>query len=191
MKKIRTIIILILVLFSSISFAANPSKEINSKCRKNIRLLNTGTALAIKQNSNINIPKWGSLKQALSTFLDKEKHLEGKEIVGPTPDCEYYIVSLSKDDYQWLCNLHGVIDGEHSVSLQYHEYLLQGKTCKKYESNENYKKHLKDMIRWTEYTLTPKEFFMFHYNQNPIVTTVLSIILVVVSFILLKSFFKF
>ena len=191
MKKIRTIIILILVLFSSISFAANPSKEINNKCRKNIKLLNEGTALAIKQNSNINIPKWGSLKQALSTFLDKEKHLEGKEIVGPTPDCEYYIVSLSKEDYQWLCNLHGVIEGNQNLTLQYHEFLLSGKTNSKYESNENYKKHMNEMIRWTEYTLTPKEFLKFHYNQNPIVTTVLSIIIVIVSFVLLKSFFKF
>lgn len=191
MKRIKILILILLVLFSSIVFAANPSKEINNKCRQNLKILNEATAKMLAQKEDYRFQAWTSYKQAISSFLEPDKYLDGKKIEGPTPDCEYYLVSMNKDEHQWLCNLHGVIDGDSIISLKYHEYQLQGKTNKKYMTNENYAKHVKEMLRWTEYTLTPKEFIKYHYNMNPIVTTVATIFLIVVSYLLLKSFFKF
>ena len=87
--------------------------------------------------------------------------------------------------------LHGVNDGNQTLSLQYHEFVLQGKSNSKFMVNENYKKHVQNMLSWTEYTLTPKEFLKYHYNMNPIMTTIVLVLVVGVGFYLLKSFFKF
>ena len=191
MKKIKYILLLVSVFISSILFAANPSKEINNKCRQNLKLLNEATEKMLQDKKNYKLQTWSTYNQAITNFLDSDKYLDGKKIVGPTPDCEYYLVSINDNDFQWLCNLHGVIDGNTVYTLRYHEFQLQGKSNKKYEVNENYENHVKEMLRWTEYTLTPKEFIKYHYNMNPILTTVISIVLVVGSFLLLKSFFKF
>ncbi len=190
MKKIGFILLLMSMFITSILFADNPSKEINNKCRQNLKLLNSATAEMLKEKGQ-EIHSWTSMTQFNKMFLDFNKFLDIKKIVGPTPSCEYYLVYLSKDDYQWLCNLHGVLDGNHTLSLKYHEYQLQGKTCDRYKSIKEYEKHTKEMLTWTEYTLTPKEFFKYQYNTNPIMTTVITIVLVIVSFALLKSFFKF
>ena len=177
------------LLLSAMSFAANVGREINSKCRQNLKLLNSGTEKLIKSTS-YNIPKWCTYKQAIKDFLYPDKYLEGKTVVGPTADCEYYLVSNDKGEFQWLCYLHGVIEGEKTMSFRYHEHQLQGKSTSKFMSNEEYKKHVQSMLHWTEYTPTPKEFFIYHYNMNPIVTTVLTVFLVLLSIYLIKSFFN-
>lgn len=177
------------LLFSAMSFAANVGREINNKCRQNLKLLNTGTEKLVKATS-YNLPKWCTYKQAIKDFLYPDKYLEGKTIVGPTPDCDYYLVCNDKGEYQWLCYLHGVIDGEKTLSFRYHEHQLQGKTTTKFMNIEEYKKHAQSMLHWTEYTPTPKEFFIYHYNMNPIVTTVLAVFLVLLSIYLVKSFFN-
>ena len=141
MNKIKTIILFLFVIVSSISFAANPGRDISNKCRQNLKLLNTGTEKMLKSKTYI-LPKWSSYKQAISTFLDSEKHLDGKKTVGPTPDCDYYLISLDNNDFQWLCMLHGVLDGDQNLSLNYHEFVLQGKSNSKFMSNDNYKKHV-------------------------------------------------
>lgn len=189
MKKIFLIAIAALFIVNSL-FAANTGKEINNKCRTNLKLLNTGTAEMLKKN-RIDLPKWATYKQATSSFLDPDKYLEGKKIEGPTPDCQYFLVSLSGNDYQWLCNLHGVLDGDKTVSFRYREHQLQGKTAEKYMINDNYKEHVQNLLHWTEYTPTPKEAFLYQYNMNPITTTVITIAIVVISFLTLKTFFKF
>ena len=177
------------VFLTAAVFSANVGREINSKCRQNLKLLNAGTEKLIKSTS-CNLPKWGTYKQAIKDFLYPDKYLENKTIVGPTPDCEYYMVSNDKGEYDWLCYLHGVLEGDKTMSFRYHEHQLQGKTTSKFMTNEEYKKHVQSMLHWTEYTPTPKEFFIYHYNMNPIVTTVLSIFIVLLSIYLIKSFFN-
>ena len=190
MKKITFGLILIFtLLLSVVSYAANVGREINSKCRQNLKILNSGTEQLIKSTS-ASLPKWCTYKQAIKDFLYPDKYLEGKTIVGPTPDCEYFLVSNDKSEFQWLCYLHGVLDGDKTMSFRYHEHQLQGKTTTKFMNNEEYKKHVQSMLHWTEYTPTPKEFFIYHYNMNPIVTTVLTVFLVLLSIYLIKSFFN-
>ncbi len=189
MKKIKTIFIMFLVFISTTAFSANVGREINSKCRQNLKLLNAGTEKLVKSTS-YNLPKWCTYKQAIKDFLYPDKYLENKTIVGPTPDCEYYMVSNDKGEYDWLCYLHGVLEGDKTMSFRYHEHQLQGKTTSKFMTNEEYKKHVQSMLHWTEYTPTPKEFFIYHYNMNPIVTTVLSVFIVLLSIYLIKSFFN-
>lgn len=190
MKKIKLFILIFCVLIASVSFAANPSKEINNKCRQNLKILNNAMKQMLEKK-DYNLPKWSSYQQVLNQFLDFEKFMEGKKIVGPTPDCTYFLVNLGKGEWQWLCYLHGVLEGDENYSLKYHEYQLQGKANKKYMNNEEYKKQVQNMLSWTEYTLTPVEFFKYHYNMNPIITTILTVGLFIGSFLLLKSFFKF
>ena len=190
MKKITIGLSLVFtLLLSVVSYAANVGREINNKCRQNLKLLNTGTEKLVKATS-YNLPKWCTYKQAIKDFLYPDKYLEGKTIVGPTPDCDYYLVSNDKGDYQWLCYLHGVLEGDKTMSFRYHEHQLQGKTVTKFMNNEEYKKHVQTMLHWTEYTPTPKEFLIYHYNMNPIVTTVLTVFLVLLSIYLIKSFFN-
>ena len=191
MKKITFGLSLIFtLLLSVVSYAANVGREINSKCRQNLKLLNSGTEKLIKSNTAFNIPKWCSYKQAIKDFLYPDKYLEGKSIVGPTPSCEYYLVSNDKNEYQWLCYLHGVNEGDKTMSFRYHEHQLQGKINSKFATNEEYKKHMQSMLHWTEYTPTPKEFIIYHYNMNPIVTTVITVSLILLSIYLIKSFFN-
>lgn len=191
MIRRKIILLLIMVLVVSVVFAANPGRDINNKCRQNLKLLNSATQTFLKKNSDYVLTTWSTYQQAVGSFLDADKYLDGKKIVGPTHDCEYYLISINRNDFQWLCNLHGVIEGDQNLSLKYHEFLLQGKSNSKYMGVENYKKHVQDMVRWTEYTLTPVEFFKYNYNMNPVITTVLTVLLAAVSFYLLKSFFKF
>ncbi len=190
MKKIKIVFLFIFVFISFTVFAANPGRDISNKCRQNLKLLNLGTEKMLK-NKNYNLPKWSTYKQAISTFLDPEKYLDNQKIIGPTHDCEYCIVSLDNNDFQWLCMLHGVLNGEQNLSLNYHEYVLQGKSNKKFMGIDNYKKHVQDMLRWTEYTMTPTEFFKYHYSMNPILTSIICFVVVVGGFILIKQFFKF
>lgn len=191
MKKILLIAIATVLLFANSVYAVNTGKEINNKCRSNLKLLNAGTAAMLKNNTKYDLPKWLTLAQATNSFLDPEKYLENKKIEGPTPDCQYFLVSLNNDEYQWLCNLHGVIDGDKTVSFRYREHQLQGKTAEKYMVNESYKEHVQNLLHWTEYTPTPVEAFKYQYNMNPITTTIISIIVLVVAVFTLKTFFKF
>ena len=190
MNKITVCLSLVFALLISVmSFAANVGREINNKCRQNLKLLNTGTEKMIKATS-YSLPKWTTYKQAIKDFLYPDKYLEGKSIVGPTPDCDYYLVSDDKNEFQWLCYLHGVLEGDKTMSFRYHEHQLQGKTTTKFINNEEYKKHVQSMLHWTEYTPTPKEFIIYHYNMNPIVTTVTCIFFIALSIYLVKSFFN-
>ena len=178
------------LLLSVVSYAANVSRELNNKCRQNLKILNNGTQLMLKQTSR-ELPKWVSYKQAIKDFLYPEKYLENKTIVPPTVDCDYYLVSNDNNDYQWLCYLHGVLEGNQTLSFRYHEHQFQGKVSDRFMNNEQYKKHYQNMLHWTEYSPTPKEFLIYHYNMNPIVTTITCVVLVLGSFYLIKSFFKF
>ncbi len=190
MKKLLFIAVFISIFFSSILFAENTGRVINNKCRANLKILNAATSKMLSQHDFV-LPKWSTYKQAISNFLKPEKYLDDKEIVGPTPDCQYYLVSDEKNDFQWLCYLHGVLEGNQNLTLKYHEHVLQGKKNDKYMTNEDYKTHFQYMLHWTEYTLTPVEYFKYHYNMNPIITTVLGIIFLIASYLALKSFFGF
>lgn len=190
MKKIKFILFITYILISSVLFAANPSKEINNKCRQNLKRLKSATENMLKQK-DYQFTKWTSYEQALNSFLDKEKYLDNKDIEGPTPDCKYYLVNIGKGDWQWLCFLHGILDGKENYSLNYHEYQLQGKGDSKYLIVDEYKNHVQNMLGWTNYTLTPLEFLKYHYNMNPIITTILTLVIGIGGYILLKQFFKF
>lgn len=188
MKKIFFIILVTLFTAQNL-YGANTGKEINSKCRSNLRLLNKATTDMLKSKV-FDLPQWESYKQASNSFLSADKYLDGKKILGPTLDCEYFLVSLNNNDFQWYCNLHGVLEGEKTISFRYHEHQLQGKSSDKYMVNDNYKKHVQSMLQWTEYTPTPLEVFKYHYNMNPIMTTILGILFVIGTFIGARSFFR-
>lgn len=189
MKKILTILAILTVLLASEVFAANPGKEINNKCRANLKALNSATADFLKSN-RADLPKWAPYKLVFSSLIEPTKYLD-KKIESPTPDCQYFLVSIDNNDYQWYCEIHGVLEGERTLTFRYHEHELSGKTCSRYMINENYEKHAQNLLHWTEYTPTPLETFKYHYNTNPLTTTILSVLFVVVAVVTIKQFFRF
>lgn len=187
MKKLYLLLLLALFV-SNTAFAVNTGKEITSKCRANLKQLNDITAKFLSK-TNKDLLKWAPYKLVFSSLIP-EDYIE-KPIVSPSADCKYYLISIDNKDFQWYCDIHGVIDGDNNLSFRYHEHQMNAKTCSRYKINENYEKHCKDLLHWTEYTPTPKEFFLYHYNMNPKTTTILAVIIIVGGFLALKSFFRF
>ena len=153
--------------------AEDTGKVINNRCRANLKMLNEAVAKFLAENDS-GLPSWANYETVALSLIDR-KYFAGK-LEAPTRDCKYNLVAVSRNDYQWYCDLHGVLDGENSVTFMYHEHRLTGKTTKRYENIERYKQHTKDLLRWTEYQQTPGEKFKFHYNSNPLTTIILSIL---------------
>lgn len=173
MNKNRLLIFLMFFcLFLEAAGAEDTGKVINNKCRANLKALNEATAKFLAENDS-GLPFWANY-QTVSTSLIDSKYLPTK-LEAPTRDCKYNLVATSRDDYQWYCDLHGVINGEKSVTFMYHEHRLMGKTTNRYQNIEKYREHVKDLLRWTEYHPTPTEKFKFYYNMNPLSTLIFAI----------------
>ena len=190
MKRIIFFLIVILLSVSNGVFAENTGKEINNKCRKNLKALNEATE-SLAKSKEFFLPQWISYEQAIENLNGFENALDGKVIKSPTIDCKYFLVCHSNSDYQWLCDLHGLLDGDKTISFRYKEHQLQGKTSEHFKDINKYKEHTKRILHWTEYTPTPIESFKYHYNMNPITTTLISVIVVAGVFFTLKTFFRF
>ena len=152
--------------------AEDTGKLINNKCRANLKMLNEATAKFLAENDS-GLPSWANHQTVTMSLVDRKYFAE--ELVPPTRDCKYYLVAVSREDYQWYCDLHGVLDGEKTVTFMYHEHRLMGKTTVRYGNIEKYRDHVKDMLRWTEYNPTPVEKLKYQYNMNPLTTVLLAI----------------
>ncbi|MDD3148443.1 MAG: hypothetical protein PHD82_14210 [Candidatus Riflebacteria bacterium] len=173
MKKLLKFILMIALCCScQTTSAEDTGKLINNRCRANLKALNEGTAKFLAENDS-GLPSWANFDTISSSLIDK-KYLSKPE--PPTRDCKYFLVSVSRDDYQWYCDLHGVLEGEKTVTFMYHEHRLMGKTTSRYAKIEKYRDHTLELLRWTDYHPTPVEKLKYHYNSNPLTTIILGIV---------------
>lgn len=164
--------------------AEDTGKLITNKCRANLKMLNDGTARFLAEN-DAGLPFWGNYDTILASLIDSKYFASKPE--APTRDCKYNLVSVSRDDYQWYCDIHGVLEGEKTVTFRYHEHRLMGKTTSRYANIQKYRDHVKDLLRWTEYAPTPVEKLKYHYNMNPLTTIILGIVGVIVMFLIYRN----
>jgi len=185
LKKHLTAILLLAGLLVATGFhplmAADTGKLITNQCRQNLKMLNETTARFLK-DTNEQLPPWARYETVKSSLMSFD-YLP-KDPAQPTPDCKYFLISNSRDDYQWYCGLHGVLDGEKTITFLYHEHRIMAKTTERYMNNKRYKDHNSDLLRWTEYSPTPVERFKYHYNMNPLSTIlIMSGIVLVILFV--------
>lgn len=171
-KTVLLLLCLFLCLIVQTLRAEDTGKIINNQCRANLKTLNEGTAKFLSENDS-GLPSWTNYQTIFSSLIDPRYFSAKPE--PPTRDCKYNLVAISRDDYQWYCDLHGVLNGEKTVTFMYHEHRLMGKTTNRYQNIEKYREHVKDLLRWTEYRPTPMEKLKFHYNMNPLSTIIFSI----------------
>lgn len=171
-KSLLLFLLLPLIFCIQPLLAEDTGKAITHQCRQNLKMLNDGTAKFLKENES-GIPAWGKYETIKTSLIDYNYFPKDPE--PPTPDCRYYLVSVSRDDFQWYCDLHGVLEGDKTVTFRYHEHKLMAKTSTRYENIPKYKDHIKDLLRWTEYDPTPVEKLKFYYNMNPTTTLILAI----------------
>jgi hypothetical protein len=150
--------------------AADTGKLITNQCRQNLKMLNEVMKKHVEKNNEL-LPPWANYATVKSSMLSFDDLPQ--DPVAPTPDCKYNLISNSRDDFQWYCTLHGVLEGEKTVTFQYHEHRIMAKTSSRYMNNQRYKDHNSDLLRWTEYAPTPVERFKYHYNMNPLSTILL------------------
>lgn len=187
MKKSLLLLIIVLIYLNSTTvLAENTGRIINNKCSNNLKTLNEATKQLL-ENHQYELPQWRSF-EAFYEDSDLYKHLKEKPI-SPTVDCRYFLVSLNKNDYQWCCDLHGVVNGDKTVSFMYHEHATVGKINSKYEEIEEYSGHAKTMLHWTNYQQTFTEYLKYNYNMNPI-TTIISIIgVLIIAFVVYRTIY--
>jgi hypothetical protein len=161
--------LLFFCMLSTVIHADDTGKVITNQCRQNLKMLNEGTRKFL-QESDSAIPIWGKYETIKSSLIDYNYY--PKDPVPPTRDCHYYLVSTSRDDFQWYCDLHGVLEGEKTITFRYHEHQLMAKTSSRYANIPKYADHVKDLLRWTEYNPTPVEKLKFYYNMNPMTTVI-------------------
>lgn len=171
-NNLLLLFIALILLNSATAFAENTGRIINNKCISNLKNLNQATKKML-ENHSYELPRWRAF-EAFYKDTSLHEHLEEKPS-SPTVDCRYFLVSLSKNDYQWCCDLHGVMSGDQTVSFMYHEHASVGRINSKYEQIEEYNGHVKTMLHWTNYRQTFTEYLKYNYNMNPI-TTILVII---------------
>ena len=188
MKKHLTAILLLAGLLiatgASSLMAADTGKLITNQCRQNLKTLNETTAKFVK-DTNEHLPPWARYDTVKSSLMSFD-YLP-KDPVPPTPDCKYFLISNSREDFQWYCSLHGVLDGEKTITFQYHEHRIMAKTTQRYMTNKRYQDHNSDLLRCTEYTPTPVERFKYHYNMNPLSTILIMSGIVLVIFVVYRS----
>ena len=184
LKKIALLIILIIT--ASTLYAENTGKIINNKCRTNLKLLNESTQKMLEKH-NYDLPPW----RPLEVFYKETKLFEvlDKLPTPPTLDCRYYLASLGSKDYQWCCELHGVIDGDKTVSFKYHEHAMMGKINSKYEKIPEYSVAVKSMLHWTNYRQTFSELMIYHFNMNPISTILFGIFAITIVYVIYKAIY--
>ncbi len=173
MKKTLLLLLLVFMCLTTHDLRAEDTgKVINNRCRANLKMLNEATAKFLAENDS-GLPSWANHQTVTMSLIDRKYFAE--QLVPPTRDCKYYLVAVSREDYQWYCDLHGVLEGEKTVTFMYHEHRLMGKTTSRYANIEKYREHVKDMLRWTEYSPTPMEKLKYQYNMNPLTTILLAI----------------
>lgn len=164
--------------------AQTTGQTINMKCRENLRMLNEATANYINETRTPALPPWTTFENAKNMLLGLDYLPKDPE--PPTENCKYFLVSSDLRDFQWYCNLHGVLEGDKTISFRYQEHQLQARTNSKYNHIKNYQQHTQNLLRWTEYHPSPMENLKYYYNSSPVTT----IITVTIAFLLLVYFYR-
>jgi hypothetical protein len=164
--------------------AADTGKLITNQCRQNLKTLNEATQKFVNDTGD-QLPPWARYETVKSSLMNSD-YLP-TDPVGPTPDCKYTLVSNSREDFQWYCNLHGVLEGEKTVTFLYHEHQIMGKTTSRYMNNRRYKEHTSELLRWTDYAPTPVERLKYHYNMNPLSTILVMAGVLLVIFVVYRT----
>ncbi len=173
LKKTSRLLALVLVtlLFSRTgTITADPGHEITKACRVNIKTLNEAVEKYLKDGHG-NLPRWAPYKDmqtmVLSKYIDKKP-------VPPTLDCEYFFVGMNPENYDWYCNIHGVLGGNRSITFRYHEFEFKAFINDKYLEVAKYKSHVDNVIRWCSYSPTLMESIKFSYSRNPLTTVLIT-----------------
>lgn len=177
---------LLLLCFSLPVQAVDTGKLLTNQCRANLKMLNDAVAKFLSENDSA-LPAWSPYEN-VKTMLLEIKYLP-KDPELPTKDCKYHFVSLSTHDYQWYCDLHGMLEGDKSVTFNYHEHKFTAKTNSRYQNIKKYKDHMQNLLRWTEYNPTPVEKLKYHYNKNPATTIALFVIAAIALLFVYKNVF--
>jgi hypothetical protein len=177
----------VFILIAQSAFAIDTGKLITNECRANLKMLNEVTKKYLEENDS-GLPAWSTYKN-VKDMLIGVKYLP-KDPVPPTRDCQYYLVSLGTHDFQWYCNLHGVIDGDKTITFNYHEHKIMAKTSSRYMQIEKYEKHTNDLLRWTEYNPTISEKLKYNYNKNPVTTVFIAVFVVMVIWFIYRNVFQ-
>jgi hypothetical protein len=187
MKKFLLILLLASLFVSAQPlWAVDTGKLLTNECRANLKMLNKATEKFVAENDS-GLPAWSTYKNVRDMLLEI-KYLP-KDPVPPTKDCTYFLVSLNTNDFHWYCNLHGTLEGDKTITFNYHEHKIMAKTNSRYLVIDKYKDHTRDLLRWTEYSPTLAEKIKYNYNKNPTTTMVLVILGVLVIFFIYKNVF--
>lgn len=188
MKKMMIFLLLAAaLLLNGTAEAIDTGKLLTNQCRTNLKMLNEATAKFLRENDSA-LPAWSPYKNAKDMLLEI-KYLP-KDPVPPTKDCEYFLVSLSTNDYQWYCNIHGTLEGDKSVTFNYHEHKFIAKTNSRYQIIRKYDDHVTNLLRWTEYKPTAKEKLIYQYNKNPTTTILIVVIGCIALIFIYKNVFQ-
>jgi hypothetical protein len=173
MKKLLTLLFMVgLILGSPVARAEDTGKLITNKCRANLKYLNDAVEKFVEENDSA-LPAWSPYSN-VKTMLLELKYLP-RDPEPPTKNCKYYLVSLSRNDFQWYCDIHGTLEGDQTVTFNYHEHKFIAKTNSKYKNIKKYDDHTKELLRWTDYHPTPMEKLKYHYNKNPLTTIIMMV----------------
>ncbi|MEW6712367.1 MAG: hypothetical protein AB1403_21285 [Candidatus Riflebacteria bacterium] len=185
MKKLHLMLAFcLLAVFSAGVHAIDTGKLLTNQCRANLKMLNEATEKFLKENES-SLPAWSPYKSVKDMLLEI-KYLP-KDPEPPTKDCKYFLVSMSSHDYQWYCDVHGLIDGDKSITFDYHEHKFTAKTSSRYMNVKKYKDHVQNLLRWTEYKPTPTEKLKYQYNKNPTTTIALVVFGVIALFLIYRN----
>lgn len=186
-KSLPVLLIVMLLAVAGSAWAADTGKLLTNKCRANLKYLNEATEKFLKENDS-SLPAWSPYRSVKDMLLEM-KYLP-TDPVGPTKDCEYFLVSLNSNDFQWYCNVHGTLEGDKSVTFNYHEHKFTAKVTSRYEVVQKYKEHSANLLRWTEYIPTPKEKLLYQYNKNPVTTILIMVAGLVILFVVYRTVFQ-
>lgn len=188
MKKL--IVYLLLAGFfccQSPAYALDTGKLLTNKCRANLKMLNEAVNKYVEEKDT-GLPAWSPYDN-VKTMLLEIKYLP-KDPIPPTKDCKYYLVSLTSKDHQWYCDIHGMLEGDQTITFNYHEHKIMAKTNSRYLNVKKYKDHTKDLLRWTEYNPTPTEKLRYQYNKDPLTTVVMMVLGVFLVIFIYKNVFQ-
>ncbi len=182
MKRAVAIRVLFLVVFLGATFSGQTllgadvdlGFEIVKSCRKNMIMLREGTEKCIKE-THPEIPIDVTPFDQVYTMVLTGKYIPQKP-GSPTIDCKYSLVYKSPDNWDWFCAIHGVINGNETLTIPYHEFEFTVPFNTNFLEMKKYKSHFDNVMNWTMYSRTLNEAIKFHYRKNPTTTLIMVIV---------------
>ena len=183
-NNILFFVFFLLLTITSASSAEDTGKKLTLNCIKNLKALNEATAKFVKETGK-ELPPCAPYKTVKSMLMGV-KYLP-KDPTSPTKNCTYNLVSLGPKNFQWYCDLHGVANGPKKHSFFYHEHKMTAKINPAFKNIKKYSAHTKNLMRWFTYRQTLPEKIKYQYNQNPLTTMVIGVIVALAALFLYKS----